>query len=48
LARKWDIMSKWSNISTRELSFQWANTIKIQLNQDGLVQSEYHHRLIVM
>ena len=22
LARKWDIMSKWSNISTRELSFQ--------------------------
>jgi predicted LPLAT superfamily acyltransferase len=32
LARNQNNVSKWSDMSTRRLLFQWANTIKIQLN----------------
>ena len=31
LARNQDYVSKWSDMSTRKLFFQWASTIKIQL-----------------
>jgi hypothetical protein len=31
LARKQNNVSKWSDMSTRGLLFQWASTIKIQL-----------------
>jgi hypothetical protein len=31
LARKQNNVSKWSDMSTRVLLFQWASTIKIQL-----------------
>jgi hypothetical protein len=32
LARNQNNVSKWSDISTRGLFFQWASTIKIQLS----------------
>jgi hypothetical protein len=32
LARNQNNVSKWSNMSTRRLLFQWASTIKIQLS----------------
>jgi hypothetical protein len=32
LARNQDNVSEWSNMSTRGLLFQWASTLKIQLN----------------
>jgi hypothetical protein len=31
-ARNLDIVSKWSDMSTNRLLFQWANTIEIQPN----------------
>ena len=33
-------------MSTHGLLFQWANTIKIQLNVFGIMQSERHHHFI--
>jgi hypothetical protein len=32
LARNQNNVSEWSDISTRELLFQWTSTIQIQLN----------------
>ena len=39
-------MSEWSDMSTRGLSFQWANTIKNLTKSVGLVQSGHHYHLI--
>jgi hypothetical protein len=36
----------WRNISMRGLLFQWANTVMIQLQRAGLVQSVHHLYLI--
>jgi hypothetical protein len=44
LARNQDNVSKWGDISTRGLLFQWASTIKIQLSM--LV--EYKADLIII
>jgi hypothetical protein len=46
-ARNQNTMSKWSDMSTRELLFQWASTIQIKIKERvGLVQNGGHHHLI--
>jgi hypothetical protein len=45
LPQNQDNGSKWSDMSTHGLLFQWASTTKIQLSI-GLAQSEHHHHLI--
>ena len=42
LARNWNNVSKWSDMSTHEQLFQWASTIQIQTQHVDLV---YHHQI---
>ena len=46
LAQNQNNVSKWSDMSTRGLSFQWASTLKKTSKRVGLEQSGPHHHLI--
>jgi hypothetical protein len=39
LARNQDNVSEWDNMSIHRLLFQWANTIKMQLNGHHLIEN---------
>ena len=47
LARNWDNVSEWGDMSIRGLLFQKAGTMKIQTKRVDLVHSGPHHHRIV-